>query len=472
MAEESWHEARLIPTSGITGPDEQERRATSALLAVMSAVREFGRALTKPLGAQAGAMQTFIEVPFNLGEQRLFPDGLIRVTRGKNVWTSLVEVKTGPNDLMTEQLENYLEIARELGFNAVVTISNEIPPVPGQHPTKIDKRKLRKVDLHHWSWTQVLAEAVMQKEFRGVADPEQAWILGELIRYLEHPRSGALEFNDMGEAWVSVREAVTTSTLRSTNKGVSEVAARFDALLRFASLRLGRQLGIEVTPILSRAELADPMRRTQAMVARLCDQGEMVGAIRVPNAVAPITVTADLRSGRVECHVDIDAPREGRPLTRVNWLVRQLASAPASVRIEAYVAHGRGSSAADLLGVVRDNPAVLLGDGSKELRSFRIGQSSQMGLKRNKGRGSFIDSVLVAVDAFYSEVLQNLKVWSASPPSLRKPAAEKVAAEQPAPPSLVSTGFSSQDEHTSRSKAGRHASDPGTAHTDEGATSS
>jgi hypothetical protein len=51
----------------------------------------------------------------------------------------------------------------------------------------------------------VLAEAVMQKEFRGVADPDQAWILGELIRYLEHSRSGAMEFEDMGESWVAVR---------------------------------------------------------------------------------------------------------------------------------------------------------------------------------------------------------------------------------------------------------------------------
>src|SRR5262245_40498840 len=54
MAEETWHEARLIPTSGINGAEEQERRATSALLAVMSAVREFGRGLTKSFGAQAG----------------------------------------------------------------------------------------------------------------------------------------------------------------------------------------------------------------------------------------------------------------------------------------------------------------------------------------------------------------------------------------------------------------------------------
>ena len=56
MAEQSWHEARLIPTSGINGAEEQERRATSALLAVMTAVDEFGKALVKPLGAPAGKL--------------------------------------------------------------------------------------------------------------------------------------------------------------------------------------------------------------------------------------------------------------------------------------------------------------------------------------------------------------------------------------------------------------------------------
>jgi hypothetical protein len=39
MTEPTWQQARLIPTSGINGAQEQERRATSALLAVMSAVK-------------------------------------------------------------------------------------------------------------------------------------------------------------------------------------------------------------------------------------------------------------------------------------------------------------------------------------------------------------------------------------------------------------------------------------------------
>ena len=118
MTEDSWLAARLIPTSGINGADEQERRATSALLAVMSSVREFGRALTQPFGAPAGPVQTYIEVPFKLGDKQFFPDGLIRVVRGQRQWTALVEVKTGANELNTEQLERYLDIAKEQGFDA------------------------------------------------------------------------------------------------------------------------------------------------------------------------------------------------------------------------------------------------------------------------------------------------------------------------------------------------------------------
>lgn len=440
MSEESWHEARLIPTSGINGGEEQERRATSALLAVMSSVKEFGRVLTQPFGAPAGQLQAYIEVPFAAGDRRVYPDGLLRVARGQRTWTALVEVKTGNSRLDAAQLETYLDVARENGFDCVLTISNEIPPVAGQHPTKVDARKLRKVALYHLSWSQVLAEAVMQKEHRGVADPDQAWILGELIRYLEHPRSGALEFDDMGEAWVPIREAVAASTFRPADKGAAEVVGRFDALLRYASLRLGRRLGTDVVPALTRKELQEPALRTQALIGTLTASGVMTGAIRVPDTVGPLVVTADLRAGRVTCHVDLDAPREGRPATRVNWLVRQLKDAPDGLRVEAFAAHARGYSAAELLKTVRENTLSLVPDPNKETRSFRVALDQPLGAKRGRGRGSFIDSVLDAVDVFYAQVLQNLKAWSAAPPRLREQ-----GETEPVPAALSSTSLSSQD---------------------------
>lgn len=63
-----------------------------------------------------------------------------------------------------------------------------------------------------------------------------------------------------------------------------------------------------------------------------------------------------------------------------------------------------------------------------------------MGVKRLRGRGGFIDSVLDLVDAFYAEVVHNLRAWSASPPRMREPVA---VPETPSP--LVSTTLSSED---------------------------
>ena len=53
-----------------------------------------------------------------------------------------MEVKTGANKLASDQLENYLDIARQEGFDAVVTISNEIPAIAGQHPTKVPDHRI------------------------------------------------------------------------------------------------------------------------------------------------------------------------------------------------------------------------------------------------------------------------------------------------------------------------------------------
>jgi hypothetical protein len=308
---------------------------------------------------------------------------------------------------------------------------------------EFDRRKAKRVALHHLSWAEVLTIAMQQRIHRGVADPDQAWILGELIRYLEHPKSGAMEFSDMGPAWVPVREAINAGTLRPGDLNAAEVAGRFDALVRFASLKLGRQLGIEVVPALSRRDLAEPAARTQALVSQLTSSGSMTAGLKVPGAVGPLLITADLRAAKIICHVDVEAPREGRPATRVNWLVRQLRGAPEILRIEAFAMHSRGPGSAELLRVVRENPLAVISDASKELKSFRVAQLSAAGTKRGTGRGSFIDSMLGAVDDFYETVLQNLKPWIAAPPRLRS--ADEPVIVEPIAKSLVSTAISSQD---------------------------
>src|SRR5215218_3226884 len=123
-----WHRARLIPTAGIRGQEEQERRATSSLLAVMRAVPEFGHALLKELGApKSPVIETFAEVRFKDGAGKtVIPDGAIVCERGKKSWTCLVEVKTGKAPLRDEQVGCYLDVAKANFFDGVLTISNQI----------------------------------------------------------------------------------------------------------------------------------------------------------------------------------------------------------------------------------------------------------------------------------------------------------------------------------------------------------
>lgn len=74
--EATWQPARLIPVVGIRGQEEQEKRATSSLLAVMRAVPEFGRALLVGLGTPRGRIETYTEVQLKDADGKLsIPDG-------------------------------------------------------------------------------------------------------------------------------------------------------------------------------------------------------------------------------------------------------------------------------------------------------------------------------------------------------------------------------------------------------------
>ncbi len=421
MEEHQWQRARLIPTSGISGADEQETRATSGLLSILPAVKEFGLGLVKSLGGPGGTIETFIEVPFKLADGRIVrPDGVIRSTRGSKTWTCLVEVKTSTNLLARDQVEAYLDVAKENRFDAVLTISNEIASTAAGHTVEVDKRKTKTVHLHHRSWAEIVSLAVRHRVHTGVSDPDQAWILGELIRYLEHPKSGALDFQDMGGTWVPVRESVAAGTLRPTDQGIADVVARWDQLLRFAALRLERDLGTGVQQSLSRKEQADPTLRTQTLRADLVQRGVLSGAIRIPSTVGDLEIEADLRTGRITISVDVTAPADGRAATRVNWLTRQLQEAPDSIRLDSY-AHLARASMSELLKSVRADPGLLFADPKADIRRFQVSAVSQMGSKRGVGRGTFIDSVLSAIDGFYGSILQVIRPWVPKPPQLPKP---------------------------------------------------
>ncbi|MDP9067403.1 MAG: stress response protein [Actinomycetota bacterium] len=418
IKDDHWPVARLIPISSASGIEAQERRAASALLAVISAVPEFGRSLLKPLGATAGKIEAFVEVPFKLADGRsIRPDGILVISRGATSWGVIVETKVGSASLEKDQIDAYLDLAQELKFNAVLSISNHYVTSSTAYPIEVDRRKAKRIALHHWSWIDVLTEAVVQKQHRGVSDPDQAYILNELIRYLSDPRSGAVSFSSMGPSWIKVKDGAREQTLRKTDADVAAIAGRWDDLVRYLGLELTKDLGRDVKQVLNKDERT-PTARHGALKTSLAERGLLYADLQVPDA-GTMHIVADLRARQVSVSTDIDAPREGRSKGRVSWLLRQLQNAPENLKVEARLARSQATLAASL-AEARTTPERLHPEQPREIRQFGLTLTRNMGLKRDAGKGSFIDSVLETTKDFYGEVLQNLRPWKASPPKLQK----------------------------------------------------
>jgi len=144
-----------------------------------------------------------------------------------------------------------------------------------------------------------------------------------------------------------------------------------------------------------------------------------VGGLRIPNAVAPVQLAVDLRASQVSASVTLNAPAEGRQLTRVNWLLRQLKDAPDELRIDAVTAWSRGDGTAELFKTLRADPTLLVADPKRDIRSFTLTMSKVAGTKRGQGRGSFVGGMLDLVDAFYRDVVQVLRPWTPSAPRVK-----------------------------------------------------
>lgn len=247
----------------------------------------------------------------------------------------------------------------------------------------------------------------------GLGNPVHAWLLGELLHYLRQNNAGCHGFQDMGPAWVPVRNSITTGTLRIGDKRAMQVAENWEKLIRQLCLRLSGETGLNVAPVLRRRRSDDSAVRRMQTVASLAETGRMSAEIRIPSAPNPVQIDADLRTGQIETTVEVPAAERARPLSRVQWLLRQLTDAPPELRIEA-LAPGQSTGPCELLDSARPEPGLLIPE-TGEISSFRLTLATGMGTKRGAEETGFIHSIDIAMDRFHQEVLQALKPATPTP---------------------------------------------------------
>ncbi|MFI8323668.1 TerD family protein [Streptomyces sp. NPDC085529] len=420
---ESWRPARLFPVPSYRSDKEREVRATSVLLSVMAEVPEFGRRLTAAYGAPAGRMQTFTEVSLPHGDTPKRPDGVIRVERAGKLWTALVETKTNGNPLKAEQVQNYMDIAARRGYEAVITLSNDValegtPLVE----VKTDGRRKHKVSLWHLSWAEVAHQAQMLIRHEGVGNAAHVWLLQELLHYLQHENSGCHGFQNMGPSWVPVRKGIDDETLSLGDPRAVEVVESWERLIRQVCLRLGGELGQKALPVQRAKRGTDPTSRRMALADRLCEEGKLTAELRIDGTRSVLSVTADLRTGKIRTSVDVPAPDGAYPLSVAKRLLRVLDAAPADLHVETLVEGRTGPRGT--LERLRPEPADLLPRDGADMAGFRLSLFKGMGNTRGAAETGFIRSVDDAVDRFYGSVVSHIGQFEQRRPARAKSASE------------------------------------------------
>ncbi|MFI1133258.1 TerD family protein [Streptomyces althioticus] len=427
---DSWKTARLFPVSALKSDRDREMRATSVLLSVMAQVPEFSRRLTAAFGAPAGRMETFTEVSLPHGDSPRRPDGVIRVERAGKLWTALVETKTNGNALKAEQVQAYMDIAARRGYEAVITLTNDVA-LEGSPlvDVKIDRRRKHKVALWHLSWAEVAHQAQMLIRHEGVGNAAHAWLLQELLHYLQHENSGCHGFQNMGPSWVPVRNGIDDETLCQGDARALEVVENWERLIRQVCLRLGGELGQKVLPVQRAKRGTDPKERRDLLADQLCLEGRLQAELRIDGTPGVLIVGADLRTGKLRTAIDVPAPEQGYPLSWAKRLVRRLAEAPADLHVETLV-DGTGPGPRGTLERLRPEPADLLPkDSATRITGFRLSLFKGMGSGRGNAETGFIRSVDDAVHRFYTTVVVHLD----KPAGRRKPAAQHEATPVTAP---------------------------------------
>ncbi len=406
---ESWRSARLFPVPALKSDRERETRATSVVLSVMAQVPEFGRRLTAGFGAPAGRMETYTEVTLPHGESPRRPDGVVRVERAGKLWTALVETKTNGNALKPDQVQAYMDIAARRGYEAVITLSNDVA-LEGSPlvDVRIDRRRKHKVALWHLSWAEVVHQAQMLIRHEGVGNAAHAWLLQELLLYLQHENSGCHGFQNMGAAWVPVRRGIDDETLCQGDARALEVIENWERLVRQVCLRLGGELGQKVLPVQRARRGSDPGARRAELADHLCEQGRLNAEIRIEGTPGVLAITADLRTAKLRTSIEVPAEETGYPLTRAKRLVRRLAEAPADLHIETLV-DGQGPGPRGTLERLRPEPADLLPKDGAQITGFRLSLFKGMGNGRGSAETGFIRSVDEAVDRFHAQVVAHVE---------------------------------------------------------------
>jgi hypothetical protein len=288
----------------------------------------------------------------------------------------------------------------------------------------LPSRKALQVQLFHFSWLSIITRALLLIDNKVVEDPEQAYMLKELARYLEHESSGVTSSVRMSNSWRDVVQNVHQNmSLVKHDDHVSKAVSDWFQLLRFLSIKLSLALGQTCSISMPRKHVKDPTVRLGDAISEVCSTSELKSSIDIPNAGGKLEISVSFLRKTIDLGVNLETPKdvkqqraaisfvlnqmkdfEGDDLTvRVNWPRRV---PPTSLPIQ------QTREESDRRQLIPDN----FKDLPSSMDLMRVVDLGVGKLKSSSGLPEVAEAEMLR---FYKDAIQNLKKWVPEAPQIR-----------------------------------------------------
>jgi hypothetical protein len=413
--------ARLIPFF----KPGNEMALTSIFLSSLKLITEYRKMVFSETGLKNGKIHIYTEVCFPNTERRI--DGMILVERaGKIIDAAILEMKNKNNEIDSEQIQHYAEIAKEYAVSKIITVSNQFVSNPKQSPVSV--RVSKNIELFHFSWSYLLtlAHILLTDNDTNIEDANQVNIMREVVHYFENENSGICGFNEMKKGWKTVVENINNAiSLNPNSIEVQETALSWAQEERDMALILSRKLGLLVECGEKRHRDNFDSRISED-ITKLLQQKELHSVLKVRGTVSEILVTAFFQHRAVEMSVNLNAPQDKSSKGRIGWLKNQFKymekrnpdafSKLASELTIDLLLKGKTQNLRYRLADI-DNALELVKD--KQIAGFNVALRKDFGRNFSSPK-KFVETIEEMLVDFYTYTVQYLSNWTMKAPRLER----------------------------------------------------
>lgn len=298
-------------------------QAASAFLSLMLGVEDLARVVSNRVGMGGATLECFTGTSFELTGAdedvaiEVQPDGIIELNDGNMLWRALVEVTIGDNQFEATRVNRAHRLAKQLGFDALITIGNQPAAEDGQPPVAMGDRRLQTVPAYHFSWETLFHEA--QLLAATVEQTCEKWVLKEWLAFMDNPVHPITSRYGLGPFWDEVESMAQSGSLGARDKSVLSVAQAWRGFLKDTAKRFTIKLGKPVTVQAPDMELVDEALQAERIANRLANSQTLSGRLRGAGSHGNLSLSLTPKTGEARFSIDLQVA-SGTEI--VKWLRR------------------------------------------------------------------------------------------------------------------------------------------------------